>query len=137
MEAFIHEATEFTPHVVLDPDNNIFEISGFSRPEDVRTFYSPILKWFDDLESEIGTPYFPARYEKEPIKFEFKLSYFNSASAKFLLDVLMQINSLYTRGIQIEIKWYYEEGDDEILESGEELAEMVDFDFEFIVVEED
>ncbi len=137
MEAFLHEATEFTPHVVLDPDNNIFEVSGFSRPEDVRTFYNPILKWLGDFESELGTPLFPSRYDNEAVKFVFKLNYFNSASAKFLLDVLMQINRLYTGGTKVEIAWYYEEGDDEILESGEELAEMVDFEFEFISVDVD
>ena len=136
METFVNQASEFTPHVVLDADNNIFTFTGFSRPEDVRTFYTPILNWFEDFESEIGTPLFPERYKNEPMLIEMKLNYFNSASAKFLLDVLMQINRIYMKGIKLDFKWYYEDGDDEILDSGEELAEMVDFEFDFIAYED-
>ncbi len=49
----------------------------------------------------------------------------------------MRVNKLYAKGVLVEVEWYYEDGDDEILESGEELDEMVDFEFHFIPVEVD
>ena len=68
----------------------------------------------------------------EKLIFEFKLSYFNSASAKFILDILLYINKISGLGVNVGINWYYEEGDDDMHDVGEELAEMVDFDFEYI-----
>ena len=55
MEALIIEATDDTPKVVLDPANNVFEFSGKSLPEDVTTFYGPVLDWLDSY-SESPNP---------------------------------------------------------------------------------
>jgi hypothetical protein len=37
-----------------------------------------------------------------------------------------------SKGNKVEINWYYEEGDDEILESGEEISDMLGYQFNFI-----
>ncbi len=50
MEALDIKATNDTPRVILDPENDIFEISGRSLPEDVVTFYQPVLDWLDDYK---------------------------------------------------------------------------------------
>jgi len=53
MEPYILEATEFTPKVQFDTNSHIFELSGFSRPENVIGFYKPILLWLDIIENYI------------------------------------------------------------------------------------
>lgn len=52
------------------------------------------------------------------------MTYFNSASSKFLLDILFEFMKFHSKGNSIEINWFYDEDDDEILESGEEIADM-------------
>ncbi len=53
MDSLNIEPTEFTPKINFDPDNNLFEISGFSRPENVIGFYRPILKWLDEFSDGV------------------------------------------------------------------------------------
>ena len=48
METIKIMGTDDTPTVILDAENDIFEISGRSLPEDVTAFYDPILNWLDE-----------------------------------------------------------------------------------------
>ncbi len=75
------QGSDDTPKVILDADNNTFEISGRSLPEDVVAFYDPILEWLDEY----------AQNPLEKTVFNFKLEYFNTASSKLLLDVLLNL----------------------------------------------
>ena len=59
-------------------------------------------------------------------------SYFNSASSKFLLDVLLEFMKFKSKGNEVEVNWYYEDGDEEIQESGEEMSDMIGYPFKFI-----
>jgi len=49
MESLKIEATDKTPRIILDPYNDIFEISGNSRPENVSEFYFPVINWLNEL----------------------------------------------------------------------------------------
>ena len=127
------EATEFTPEITLDPDGNQFEISGESRPENAGKFYSDVLDWLDQ--------YYSLRYWKDKkfsdspeVVFEFKLEYFNSTSAKFILDILLKLESFQKDNVKIKVVWQYDEPDIDMKESGEEFAEMTGIPFEFISV---
>ena len=80
METIKILGTDDTPHVILDPDNEIFEISGRSLPEDVTAFYEPVLTWLDEY----------AQNPNSKTVFTFRLVYFNTASSKLLLDILMR-----------------------------------------------
>ncbi len=120
MEVIKIMGTDDTPNVILDPENDIFEISGRSLPEDVSAFYEPILNWLDEY----------ANNAKEKTVFSFKLVYFNTASSKMLLDVLMKLEEMYENGLDILIKWYFPEDDEDMEEAGEEYADIVDVPFE-------
>ena len=130
MQAYNAESTESTPKIVLDPNSKVFEISGISRPENVRECYEPVIDWFEEFEQKL--PEYDFSTSGELITFKIQLNYFNSASAKFILDVLMEINKLFNKGMYLQIDWYYEEGDDDMKEVGEELSEIVDFKFNYI-----
>ncbi len=60
------------------------------------------------------------------------MNYFNSSSAKFILDVIVEVHKFHLDGYSIKIDWYFDEGDDDMLETGEDLSDMVDFPFNFI-----
>ncbi|HPI70583.1 MAG TPA: DUF1987 domain-containing protein [Tenuifilaceae bacterium] len=120
METIKIMGTDDTPTVILDAENDIFEISGRSLPEDVTAFYDPILNWLDE---------YAANPNPKTI-FTFKLVYFNTASSKLLLDILMKFEEMREDGLDVLIKWYYPEDDEDMQEAGEEYADIVDVPFE-------
>ena len=124
MEVIKIMGTDETPTVLLDAANNIFEISGRSLPEDVNSFYKPLILWMD-------------KYNQEPnpkTVFNFKLVYFNTASSKVLLDILMKLEELHKAGKEVVVHWHYSEDDEDMKEAGEEYADIVDVPFEQIAI---
>lgn len=113
------EATVDTPSVILDPQNNHFEISGKSYPEDTKEFYGPILQWIDEY---VISP-------NPETTFVIKLKYFNSSSYKPLFDIFTKLATI--KNNKVAIQWYYKNGDSDMLESGEEFAELVKLNFSF------
>jgi hypothetical protein len=135
MEIINITETKATPSIILDIDSGTFEIKGCSRPENVREFFMPVINWFEQAIENADT--IKDKYSNDSVlHFDFKLSYFNSASAKFILDILLYINQLHNKGLNIKINWHYEEGDEDMRDVGEELAEMVDFEFRYIVMKD-
>ncbi len=130
MEPLYIEPTEFTPKVFFDPENSIFEISGFSRPENVIGFYRPILKWLEEYNEKVLSQNLD--FSKSLLTINMKMTYFNSASSKFLLDILLEFMKFHSKGNKVEVNWFYEDGDDEIQESGEEISDMLGYPFNFI-----
>jgi hypothetical protein len=128
MRKLIIEKTASSPKVILDPDKKIFEISGESRPPDVGTFYGEILRWMDDYTIHL----FRSQETKDPVVFNFDLEYFNSSSAKYILDFSKQIASVHSKGKNIAVKWHYEKDDADMLEVGREMSRMAKLPFEFI-----
>ena len=112
--------TDDTPTVILDAENEIFEISGRSLPEDVTAFYEPIVGWLEEYSSS----------PNPKTIFTFKLVYFNTASSKLLLDILMKLEQMHEDGKDVLIRWYYPEDDEDMQEAGEEYADIVDVPFE-------
>jgi hypothetical protein len=120
MEVIKIKGTDDTPTIILDKDSGIFEISGRSLPEDVSTFYEPILNWLDDYQEEAN----------DQTVFSFKLVYFNTASSKLILDILMKLEEMHENGKSVLIKWFFPEDDEDMEEAGEEYADIVDVPFE-------
>ena len=52
MEAINIAGTEDSPEVILDQANNKMEMSGRSLPEDVITFYLPIVRWLKEYSKD-------------------------------------------------------------------------------------
>jgi hypothetical protein len=120
METIKIQGTEDTPKIILDAENEIMEISGRSLPEDVSSFYEPVINWLNE-------------YAEKPNKktvLNFKLTYFNTASSKLLLDILMKLEEMHEKGYDVLIRWHYPEDDEDMEEAGEEYADIVDVPFE-------
>jgi hypothetical protein len=122
MEALRIKGTEDSPQIILDRESNILEISGRSLPEDVNTFYEPVLSWIEE-------------YSRNPLPktvFDFKLTYFNTASSKVILDILTQFEELIEEGHKVMVRWHYPSDDEDMMEAGEEYADMVEVPFEMV-----
>lgn len=118
-------AGDDTPKVILDANEGVFEISGKSFSEDVGGFFEPILNWLDGY----------ARTPNKETVFNLKLVYFNSASSKLLLDILLKLEDIVDDGSKVLIKWYYADDDEDMEEAGEEYEDIVNIPFEHISYE--
>ena len=139
MDALIIEETENSPKIHFDPAELNFEISGESRPEDVRKFYEPVLEWFDQFNSYLY--WLTDKYadgEKKLIQFNFKFEYFNSSSAKYVMDIMAKLSEIQTNcpKAKIVICWHYDEMDEDMQEAGEEFENITNIPFEYVVVED-
>ena len=128
--------TEKTPRVLMDANKKVFEMEGNSRPENVREFYLPITEKIDEyFEKIINEQTDLQSYNEEPFSFNFKLGYFNSSTAKYISDILMDISDFSQKGIEIKIYWFFDKNDEDMREAGEDFAEMVTIPFNYIMVD--
>jgi hypothetical protein len=114
------QPTDETAQVVLDKEKGLFEITGRSLPEDSAEFFEPVLAWVKE-------------YKKDPnpsTEIIFKLDYFNTASSKFIQDILAILEGM--KGLKVV--WYYLEDDESMEEAGNEFSEFVDIPFEFRII---
>ncbi len=118
MEAYIIKATEDTPAITLDKSTGTYSIVGRSLPEDVMTFYKPMLEWLTEF----------SKSPSSEMSMNIKLEYFNTASSKILLDILLKLNDIAEKST-IVIKWHYDKNDEDMLEAGEEYSELVEIPF--------
>jgi len=116
------KATNDTPRILFDPENDIFEITGRSLPEDVVTFYQPVLEWLDEYSN----------HPNEKTEFIFKLIYFNTATSKLIQDILSKLENIYQKGYDVKVYWFYEKDDEDMRDLGEEFKEYVELPFEIV-----
>jgi hypothetical protein len=128
MRKLIIDQTPSSPKVILDPEKEIYQISGESRPPDVREFYDQVLSWLDDFSLHLVK----SDNKKDPVTFNFNFDYFNSSSGKLILDICKILASLRSKGINIIVNWHFEKDDIDMLEVGKEISRIVKFPFEFI-----
>jgi hypothetical protein len=121
MNNLLIESTKKTPEVSMTTDGRL-KISGRSIPEDPTKFYDQLFEWI----------YFYCLEPSEVTTLDIDLEYFNSGSSKALLHILRALVDIAKKGKQLSINWYYEEGDDDIIERGEYYESILDTKFNFI-----
>ncbi len=130
MNPFIIEQSEFSPSIIFDPSNSKFEITGESRPENAGKFYESVIKWLDQYYDDILSKKELSSTEK--IYFDIKLEYFNSTSAKYILDLLKVLDNYYKNGHLAKINWHFDALDEDMKDSGEQFSKLVKVPFAFI-----
>jgi uncharacterized protein YegL len=121
MEPLIIEATGDTPLVNFNTQTNTFVIAEKSLPANAVEFYEPVIFWITE-------------YLKNPndnTYFDFKLDYFNTSSSKQIARLLKSMQDAQKKD-KVTIRWFYEEDDTDMLESGMLYAKLIDLEFEFI-----
>lgn len=126
MRALYIEESGSTPKIELDSDSGIFRIVGKSFPEDVKSFYIPVIDWIQQYVQE----------PNEETFFEVSLEYFNTASSKMLLVILSQLKEIQKREKKITVLWRFPENDLEIEDAGIEFSEVINIPFVFRKVSE-
>ena len=120
MEKLYIKPRKDSPEVILDPVSHNFSIIGVSHPENVTQFYEPVMGWLSKYLEEIKSS--PAIIDKE-IHFRMFFKYVNSATYKYLINLMQLINEYIIVGIKVSFIWNYEPEDDDMKEAGYELME--------------
>jgi hypothetical protein len=114
--------TPKTPEVRFDPQEGVFVLKGRSIHENSDRFYTPI---FELLET----------YGKDPASSTtatFELEYFNTSSARYILDIIKKLEEISLSGNKVSIRWIFEEGDLDMEEAGRDYADLVELDIQVI-----
>ncbi|HOK50984.1 MAG: DUF1987 domain-containing protein [Bacteroidales bacterium] len=94
----------YYPLVNFNYYSGVCEIVGESYMEETLKFYEPVIRWLKDYMQE-----------KKPIEFNLKLTYFNTASSRFILEILDLLKSYQDNGGQVKVNWYYKREDPDML----------------------
>lgn len=124
MESLFIEGTTKTPNVKFDANDGLMEIKGRSIPENSIEFYKPMVDWLDKY----------AKNPKSPTKVNVQLEYFNTSSSKCILDVFKKLEAIHKANNQVQINWYYEEDDEDMLEAGEDYESIIRVPFKMIEI---
>lgn len=107
------DATSRTPAVVIDNDAHLFTLSGESYPEDISGFYGPLRVALNEALEQAETDF----------KVEIKLVYFNSSSARVLMEIMDQMDEKAGEGKNINVQWYCDPDDEITREFAEDICE--------------
>lgn len=124
MENVNIEGTAKTPTVIFEPANGLLEIKGRSIPENSTEFFKPLVDALKSFSTNASSA----------ITVNFKLEYFNTSSSKCILDILKILESIKKTGKTVSLNWYYEEDDEDMLESGENYQEIVNIPFNMLIL---
>ena len=115
MKEFVLKETNKTPKITFKSRSGLLEISGKSIPENSAQFFDPVIDWINEYVDK------PANTTTMIIKLE----YFNTSSSKYLVEIFRKLEILFKSGKSVLIKWYFEEEDEDMLESGKDFKEII------------
>lgn len=118
-------STKSTPEVNLNPEGFI-TIKGRSMNGNFAEFLNQIEEWVD-------------LYLLEPADttcFDIYLEYLDTSNFKFYASLFKKFTALQLKDKKIIVNWYYEEGDEDIVEKGEDISTILNIPFNFIVLSE-
>lgn len=120
-------ATTNTPEVDFDFEARLFSLKGESHPEDVSTFFQPVMDPFEEFLSGLGSG---------SCDFSFELIYFNSSSAKIVMTLMEMLDEAAENGASVQVRWVYDPDDGNMEELGEEFGEDLEHaEFELVAQE--
>lgn len=116
MEGIYQKGNQKVPSISFDPNTGIFEIKGSSIPENSGAIYEPIIEFLKEYKEN----------PKETTTLNLELSYFNTSSSKWILNILRLIKEIKTKKkTEVKINWFYEPEDDEMLEAAEDYESIL------------
>ncbi len=117
-----------TPEVRFIVATGNFEIKGVSIPEDTEEFYKPLTEWIERY-LKTQTP--------ECVTMTFKLIYVNTSTSAVLGKIIKILEPPENnKDLKIKIEWYYEAGDEDMKDLGDDFHSFTDLPFELVSCQE-
>lgn len=108
-----------TPEIKYSPEDQSLVLSGRSIPENAVDFYRPVLDWAQGITKDFK------------LTVQVQLEYFNTSSSKCLLDLFKRLEV----SEELEVLWYFDADDEDMLEAGEDYDHIVGVPFKFVEVD--
>jgi hypothetical protein len=115
--------TDNTPEIHINL-KGVIKIQGRALTTYNTEFSDQIMKWIDTYLNN------PAEITYVIFKFE----YLNSYGTTILVSFLRNLSNVNQQSQKLEITWYYEKDDDDILEKGEYISSTLNIPIKFIMV---
>ena len=106
------EKTDTTPYVLIDEEKGYMKFEGESYHENVAEFFKEIFDWLNKF----------LKTDFDSFTFDCELKYFNSATVKLLLNILLNMDSADNCG-KITVNWITTANNKIIIECGEDFKE--------------
>ncbi len=102
--------SKLSPEVAFYADGNL-SLEGRSIPENPNMLFDKLIEFADSLNTD-------------NVVFNINLEYFNTASSKKILELLMTLEK--NKNItDIHVRWHFEEGDDDCYETAKLFEECL------------
>jgi hypothetical protein len=126
VENILIPAMERSPGVDFNFSENHLAMRGEAYPEDAAAFFGPLIKAVaSHCEAIRG----------QELRVAFQLDYFNTSSAKALMNLIQVLENAGRAGTLVEVRWYYQSDDDVMREFGEDFStELGHVDFHLIEI---
>jgi len=125
MDTILREAPYEAPQIVIDEHGGNFEITGKSTLPDPEQFYENLARQIELLSLANHTL----------LTFNFRLTYLNTGSSKWIWYLLRRIDCLHQQGSNVNINWYYEYDDEVINEAGEDYMSLLTAPFNLVEID--
>lgn len=123
MENLIVKQTAETPEINFNVGGQLV-IKGVSIPENITNFYTPVINWIKELESNMPSD----------INLIFEIEYINTSSTRAFIEIIKKVNLLKDKCKTITIVWRYEADDEDNLDLGKDLEHSAKSKFEFEII---
>ena len=117
--------TDSTPEVFLNP-KGIIKIKGRGLIINKFEILDQIMNWINEYISN------PADITNVIVAFE----YLNSFSTSILVSILNKLSQINQQTKKLTIRWYFEDGDDDILERGEYISSAYNLPIDFFMTDD-
>ena len=124
MEHLHIEGKKDTLAVDFDAETRVLALEGASYPKNPIVFFIQLADWLTQYIQKIN----------DPLTVNVTINYLNTSSSKCLLDFLEMLDNYHQSGGEVTLNWYYEEDDEDMEETGEELCEDFEFPYKLIPV---
>lgn len=124
MENLLLKGSSKTPTIHFDANKGVLDMKGRSIPENSMEFYAPLKTYINAY----------IQLKKPTTTVNIFLNYFNTNSLKCIFDVLKLLQTLLAQGCEVAVNWYYEEGDEDMLDYGHDFQSVLKIPFNLVEV---
>jgi len=119
-------AMERSPEVDFRFLENRLSLRGEAYPEDPAAFFGPLLKRLSaHCEAIRG----------QELQVEFRLDYFNTSSAKALMNMIQILENAVRAGTRVTLRWCFQKDDEVMREFGEDFSmELEHVNFQLVEI---
>ena len=103
-------------------DMGVLTLEGRSIPQDSSPFYKPILKSLNDY----------ALSPNDETIINIKIEFLNSDSMRSLMNILIIAEKIFLNGHKVFVKWYYNDTEDVIYDSGTIYKSLLELPIDLI-----